>query len=133
MRWGDKHGGYGEHYWDYNHDGHGHDGEETQEDPQYAHYEATEEKPKFVATPLRNKREPNFNTDDVEFIDERARYLSEAGLTQKHGGNYRRLPGSERSKRNHDQLELSEFVYEPTTGRVVNQKTGKAYELTPVS
>ncbi|XP_052132532.1 POU domain, class 3, transcription factor 2-like isoform X2 [Frankliniella occidentalis] len=25
VRWGDKHGGYGEHYWDYNHGGH-HDG-----------------------------------------------------------------------------------------------------------
>lgn len=74
MRWGDKHGGYGEHYWDYNHDGHGgHDGEETQEDPQYAHYEASEEKPKYVATPQRAKREPNFKSDDVEFIDERAR------------------------------------------------------------
>ncbi|XP_063218556.1 uncharacterized protein LOC134528821 [Bacillus rossius redtenbacheri] len=24
-RWGDKHGGYGEHYWDYNHAGHGDD------------------------------------------------------------------------------------------------------------
>jgi hypothetical protein len=22
VRWGDKHGGYGEHYWDYNHAGH---------------------------------------------------------------------------------------------------------------
>ncbi|PNF21660.1 hypothetical protein B7P43_G11270 [Cryptotermes secundus] len=26
VRWGDKHGGYGEHYWDYNHAGHGGDG-----------------------------------------------------------------------------------------------------------
>lgn len=59
--------------------------------------------------------------------------MSEAGLTQKHGGNYRRLPGSERAKRNHDKLELSNFMYIPTTGRVVDQETGKEYELTPVS
>lgn len=45
MRWGDKHGGYGEHYWDYNHAGHdGHDGDESQHEPQYAHYEAEESK-----------------------------------------------------------------------------------------
>lgn len=73
MRWGDKHGGYGEHYWDFNHDGHGgHDGEESQNEAQYAEYEATENKPKYA--PPRNKREPEYNTEDVEFIDERARY-----------------------------------------------------------
>ncbi|XP_034238260.1 uncharacterized protein LOC117643451 [Thrips palmi] len=27
VRWGDKHGGYGEHYWDYNHGGHHGDGD----------------------------------------------------------------------------------------------------------
>lgn len=43
MRWGDKHGGYGEHYWDYNHAGHdGHDGEESQHDEHYAKYDEEE-------------------------------------------------------------------------------------------
>ncbi|KAJ8915104.1 hypothetical protein NQ315_000356 [Exocentrus adspersus] len=41
VRWGDKDGGYGEHYWDYNHGGHDgdhhhHEEEETKHEPQYA-------------------------------------------------------------------------------------------------
>lgn len=38
MRWGDKHGGYGEHYWDFNHAGHDHDDghhDESQKQEQY--------------------------------------------------------------------------------------------------
>lgn len=42
MRWGDKHGGYGEHYWDFNHAGHGdndgHHHDESQNQEQFAHY-----------------------------------------------------------------------------------------------
>lgn len=90
MRWGDKHGGYGEQYWDYNHAGHGgDDGEETQNEPQYAEYAGTgsEKNDKFVAA--RAKREPTNLNQDVEFIDETAKFLSEVGVSGRHGGNYR--------------------------------------------
>lgn len=59
--------------------------------------------------------------------------MSEAGLTAKHGGNYRRWPGTERSKRNHKEVEISNFAFEPDTGRIIDQKTGKYYELIPVA
>lgn len=131
MRWGDKHGGYGEHYWDYNHDGHGHhDGEETKEEPQYAEYDASEDKPQYVQP--RAKREPNPNAE-VEFIDETASFLADIGLTGKHGGNYKWEPSAERSKRTPETVETSDFVYDPSSGYIVNAKTGKAYSLTPVA
>lgn len=46
VRWGDKHGGYGEHYWDYNHAGDDHDGEggESQAVEEFESYEPSETK-----------------------------------------------------------------------------------------
>lgn len=106
VRWGDKHGGYGEHHWDYNHAGHHDDhGEESQQQPEYAAYEETKQVPnyqlqasqknaKYVAAPggaQRSKRQPEVAdlNDDVEFINDRARSLIVSGITGKHGGNYR--------------------------------------------
>ncbi|KAF5280049.1 hypothetical protein FQR65_LT03304 [Abscondita terminalis] len=97
VRWGDKHGGYGEHYWDYNHAGHGHDGdgEESKNEEEYAAYEQSEQVP--VVAKTRQRRD--LLNGDVEYINERARSLVENGGGSKHGGNYRREPSSVSPKR----------------------------------
>ncbi|KAF2896579.1 hypothetical protein ILUMI_09598, partial [Ignelater luminosus] len=97
VRWGDKHGGYGEHYWDYNHAGHGHDGEgeESQKEEEYAAYQGSEQVPVVKS----RQRRDLLGNDDVEFINERARFLVESGTSSKHGGNYRREPSDARVKR----------------------------------
>lgn len=94
MRWGDKDGGYGEHYYDYNHDGQqqGGEGKQTQHQPRYVTYgqQAGQESvltPDYAAQ--RGKREQGL-LKDVEFISDKARSLILDGNTQKHGGNYRR-------------------------------------------
>lgn len=108
MRWGDKHGGYGEHYWDYNHagddDGHG-DESNVQEVVQ--EYEIGSEKPgkkqagAGAGNYERKKRQSAAGSrgGDVEFISDAARKLIQNGATGRHGGNYRRDPGFGRSKR----------------------------------
>lgn len=76
VRWGDKHGGYGEHYWDYNHAGHGHDGdgEESQQQEEYAAYEDESQNLPVVASAdiQREKRQQGISKD-VEFVNDRAR------------------------------------------------------------
>ncbi|XP_065173550.1 uncharacterized protein [Atheta coriaria] len=99
VRWGDKHGGYGEHYWDYNHDGHHDgDGEESQHEPQYA-------EPEIPLAPITSSSSQNSRykrghlvDSDVEFIGgEEGR--KKAALSGPHGGNYRRHPRVERIRR----------------------------------
>ncbi|KAL1497903.1 hypothetical protein ABEB36_008785 [Hypothenemus hampei] len=97
VRWGDKHGGYGEHYWDYNHAGHHHDdhekeGDESQlsvtyvEAPEGFQPQESKTVPAYVSAP-RTKRNPD---DDVEFINDHAKSRILDARTPKHGGNYRR-------------------------------------------
>lgn len=136
MRWGDKHGGYGEHYWDYNHAGHGHDGagEESQQNEEYANYEESKQSPTYLSENNNNgklnngrgKRQPE--NPDVEFVDNKARSLILDGNVQRHGGNYRR-EGDFRHKRSHDDVK---FVYEPNKGIIVDTNTGIEYELKPI-
>ncbi|KAF5271198.1 hypothetical protein FQA39_LY08205 [Lamprigera yunnana] len=92
VRWGDKHGGYGEHYWDYNHAGHDHDGEgeESQKEEEFTAYQQNEKVP--VVTKTRQRRD--LLDGDVEYINERARSLVENGGGLKHGGNYKREPST---------------------------------------
>ncbi|KAK4874971.1 hypothetical protein RN001_014331 [Aquatica leii] len=106
VRWGDKHGGYGEHYWDYNHAGHDHDGdgEESKKEEEYAAYEQSEQVPVVVKT--RQRRD--LLDGDVEYINERARSLVENGGGSKHGGNYKREPSSVVAKKKRQNL------YSPT-------------------
>lgn len=132
MRWGDKHGGYGEHYWDYNHAGHGHhDGEESQQKEEYVAYDESKQVPKYAATGVHNgrgKRQPN-GDGDVEFINENARSLILSGVSGRHGGNYKSEKDYERGKREDKILDGSDLIFEPKTGIIVDQKTGLAYEL----
>lgn len=150
MRWGDKHGGYGEHHWDYNHAGHHDDhGEESQQKPEYVAYEETKEVPsyaaqasaktaKFVTAPVqRGKRQHDVTdadlNDDVEFINEHARSLVLSGATGKHGGNYRKAPAYERGKRQgKEEIDGQNLVFKPETGLIVDEKTGITYKLQPV-
>ncbi|XP_045477592.1 uncharacterized protein LOC123682830 isoform X2 [Harmonia axyridis] len=138
VRWGDKHGGYGEHYWDYNHAGHdGHDGEESSHNEQYAAYE---EEGESVPVPTyadnsRGKREQL--NQDVEFISPKARSLVLSGVSGKHGGNYMSEKDFERRKREQKKRKIKSLngdylLYQPETGRVVDHKTGITYELKPV-
>ncbi|XP_044252875.1 uncharacterized protein LOC123003899 isoform X1 [Tribolium madens] len=131
VRWGDKHGGYGEHYWDYNHAGH-HDGggEESQQKEEYVAYDESQQSPTYVAGG-RGKRQPN-GDGDVEFINENARALVLSGVTGKHGGNYKRERDYERGKREGKKLDGRDLVYDQKMGLIVDQKTGIAYELKPV-
>lgn len=138
VRWGDKHGGYGEHYWDYNHAGHGDDGDEgeTVQHEQYVRAPAVsvvDNQEKIPASFLpvytnRKKRQPY--SGDVEFINDKARYKILRGVTSKHGGNYRRAPGSDRAKRGHN-LRAAQSVYAPKR-TVDNQEGDFAFGWKPV-
>lgn len=55
VRWGDKHGGYGEHYWDYNHAGHGDSHDEGSE--AVADYQSYDEIPSASNKNIANARE----------------------------------------------------------------------------
>ncbi|CAH0564247.1 unnamed protein product [Brassicogethes aeneus] len=114
VRWGDKHGGYGEHYYDYNHAGHGHDGEgdESQQNEEYAAYEEeSQHVPVVVEQNQRQKRAK----EDVEFINEEAKNLYLEGNIQKHGGNYRRAGKEYRGKRERNPEAV--FLYNPENGK----------------
>ena len=130
VRWGDKHGGYGEHYWDYNHAGHGGDGggEESQQKEEYVAYEESQQKPNYLP---RGKRQPSL-AGDVEFINGKAKSLVLSGLTGKHGGNYKSERDYERGKREHSKLNGEDLVYDQKLGLIVDQKSGSAYELKPI-
>lgn len=138
VRWGDKHGGYGEHYWDYNHAGHdGHDGEESSNNEQYAPYEEEGESAPLpsYADNTRGKREQL--NEDVEFISPKARSLILSGASGKHGGNYMTEKDFDRRKREPKKKKIKSLngdylLYQPETGRVVDHKTGITYELKPV-
>ncbi|KAK9883753.1 hypothetical protein WA026_001941 [Henosepilachna vigintioctopunctata] len=135
VRWGDKHGGYGEHYWDFNHAGHdSHDGEESINNEQYAAYEEESAPVPAYADKARGKREQI--SDDVEFISPKARSLVLSGITGKHGGNYKSEQDSERGKREQKKrakpINSESLFYKPETGRIIDQKTGIIYELKPV-
>lgn len=151
MRWGDKHGGYGEHYWDFNHAGHTDDiHDESRNEPEYVSYDESKQAPTYVAQPSskssrqvappsdravkRGKREPvdvEIN-DDVEFIDDNARSQILSGATGKHGGNYRKAPAYERGKREGRPLDGRNLVFQQDTGLIVDESTGIAYRLQPV-
>ncbi|CAG9812652.1 unnamed protein product [Phaedon cochleariae] len=135
VRWGDKHGGYGEHYWDYNHAGHDNDGdgEGSHQNAEYAEYE---EESKIVPIEIernqRGKRQQEL-LKDVEFIDDKARSLIlESDGVQKHGGNYRR--GKDyRRKREQKQRSFGEgLVFDADLGVIIDEKTGVRYNLSPI-
>lgn len=136
MRWGDKHGGYGEHYWDYNHAGHGGDGdgEESQHNEEYANYNDESKDTPIITTidgALRGKREPSV-PQDVEFINDKAKSLMLSGRAQKHGGNYRKL-NDFRGKREQKKSFGESLIFDPIQGVVVDQNTGTKYKLNPLA
>ncbi|XP_017774443.1 PREDICTED: uncharacterized protein LOC108561142 isoform X1 [Nicrophorus vespilloides] len=94
VRWGDKNGGYGEHYWDYNHaGGHGADGHDEEESQNHESYEPYEEEVDEQESGKRQRRAH----EEVELVDHPKVSRS---LNQKHGGNYRKLQGNyERTRR----------------------------------
>nr|XP_023015970.1 uncharacterized protein LOC111505405 isoform X1 [Leptinotarsa decemlineata] len=135
VRWGDKHGGYGEHYWDYNHAGHGHDGDsgESQLNEEYAAYEDESKHVPVSARPentLREKRQPAL-LEDVEFINDKAKSSILGGKVQKHGGNYRRV-NDFRGKREQQKSFGKALVFDPDLGVIVDQDTGVEYKLSPI-
>lgn len=124
MRWGDKHGGYGEHYWDYNHAGHGNDdhGEESAQEAQYAPVPVSAESNQESDTYYRRKRQfaPGIQiNDDVEYISDSARAVIESGATSRHGGNYRRVPEFQRTKREFP----ANLIYEIVAGKAVGENS----------
>ncbi|XP_060523153.1 uncharacterized protein LOC132700059 isoform X1 [Cylas formicarius] len=129
VRWGDKHGGYGEHYWDYNHAGH-HDGsgEESQQSETYEEYEETKDAPRILPASIRGKRNPD---DEVEFISENARSAILDGRAPKHGGNYRKAK-EYRAKRQPAQPNSEDLVFDTETGYIVDKTTGVHYQLQAV-
>lgn len=134
MRWGDKHGGYGEHYWDYNHAGHGGDdghGDESNVQEVVEQYNDPQESTIGNYQTQRRKRQLSAGTrirGDVEFINDGARDLILSGATGRHGGNYRREPGLYRAKREYTAETL---VWNPLTGRL-HDNNGNSYILQPV-
>ncbi|XP_057653647.1 uncharacterized protein LOC130892306 isoform X1 [Diorhabda carinulata] len=141
VRWGDKHGGYGEHYWDYNHAGHNHDGEgdESRQNSEYAEYEETKHVP-VISSPQqqtsRDKREPT-PSNDVEFINDKARSLILDGNVKKHGGNYKAV-NDNRGKREQNRVNKrtptnfgQALVFNADEGVVIDEQTGLRYQLSP--
>lgn len=131
VRWGDKHGGYGEHYYDYNHGGHGgdEDGEGSQHNSEYAEYhEETNQKP-IIATidgKLRSKRQLSV-PQDVEFINPRAKSLVLEGKAEKHGGNYRKVHEF-RGKREQKNPISESLMYIPNQRFAVDDSTENQYQ-----
>ncbi|KAJ8959241.1 hypothetical protein NQ318_022504 [Aromia moschata] len=99
IRWGDKDGGYGEHYYDFNHDTHSPQQVQQQPEPQYYPQESRQVPQLLrVSSPLKRlKREGLLN--DVEFINDKAKALILNGKAQKHGGNYQSAYDYDRGKR----------------------------------
>ncbi|CAH1988157.1 unnamed protein product [Acanthoscelides obtectus] len=139
VRWGDKNGGYGEHYFDYNHGG--------AEDPGSEHYKPeyailasqyAEDESQDVPAGIegghyhrhRGKRQIH---RDVEFINDRARSLIlEGGTMQKHGGNYRKAKDDFfRYKRQPENAFGGNLAYDSKSGLVVDQNTGHTFYLLP--
>ncbi|XP_044727474.1 uncharacterized protein LOC123291082, partial [Chrysoperla carnea] len=100
VRWGDKHGGYGEHYWDYNHAGHDGDGdgEESQAVEEYESYEPSESNAKAI---VKNNN---------------------AGIREY----------TPRAKRHEHLKENMKFVYDPETGVLMDEVSGKRFKLQPI-
>ncbi|KAG5898514.1 hypothetical protein JTB14_038468 [Gonioctena quinquepunctata] len=135
VRWGDKHGGYGEHYWDYNHAGHGHDGDgdESQHNEEYAAYEDESQNVPVLShleSSQREKRHPE-PLKDVEFINDRAKSLILEGNGQKHGGNYRKADDY-RGKREQQKEFGKSLIFDTNLGLIVDQDTGTQYNLSPI-
>ncbi|KAJ8963030.1 hypothetical protein NQ314_005602 [Rhamnusium bicolor] len=132
VRWGDNHGGYGEHYWDYNHGGQQDgDSKESQQAPRYAAYEEGFKGPPAYAVEFaqRGKREQGL-LKDVEFINDNAKSLILDGNAQKHGGNYRSADDY-RGKRE-QQINGEDLVFKSDSGTLFDKRTGQQYELRPI-
>ncbi|KAH1015925.1 uncharacterized protein LOC109538238 [Dendroctonus ponderosae] len=90
VRWGDKNGGYGEHYWDLNHAGQSKELESNGNESQQSEKTKInpDESQKVLRQNLaRTKRNPD---EDVEFISDEAKSSILDDKAPKHGGNYRR-------------------------------------------
>ncbi|XP_045521244.1 uncharacterized protein LOC123712278 [Pieris brassicae] len=169
VRWGDKKGGYGEHYWDLNHAGHNNDhddGEYHSDDDSYdesseqssnyediqkdtndeserrkrAHTnsskehrtaivndeneERTQKKPKIQQEP--SKRVKN---DIVLIVNERDRAVKEPRrfLEPPNQDLERQKLGSVSQPSSQPRL-----YFEPTTGHVIDRRTGQAFFLQPI-
>lgn len=114
MRWGDKHGGYGEHYWDFNHAGHGDDVGHESRNEEYTSYDEEESQQVPVVTAERQKRAK----EDVEFISDEAKSAYADGTMQKHGGNYKKAKDY-REKREKNKAGL---FYNPESGKYYKKK-----------
>lgn len=97
--------------------------------PQYASSAVSSSPQQF-----RGKRQPQGGDGDVEFINEnyKSQVLSGSNGGRQHGGNYRQADDYERGKREFKHLNAADLAYQPQTGFVVDERTGKAYELKPV-
>ncbi|XP_046980332.1 uncharacterized protein LOC124545452 isoform X1 [Schistocerca americana] len=106
-RWGDKHGGYGEHYWDYNHAGHHEDGGDDGGDGGYS-----EPVPEYKAAPGAHHKVTAKRQSDAAAAPA-APTVSEARV-KKSAGEPR-------------------LVLDVATGRVVDEASGQQFTLTPVN
>lgn len=66
MRWGDKHGGYGEHYWDLNHAGHGNNADDKygsdSDDGSYRVHDHNEDEPYDEPS----EQSPSYDNDEYD-------------------------------------------------------------------
>ncbi|XP_054260384.1 uncharacterized protein LOC128985034 [Macrosteles quadrilineatus] len=120
-RWGDKHGGYGEHYWDYNHGGHHGDeeasedegGDETHPVPDYQQLrDGQDERVKRE----HEGRRPSDSSENLDYSQETL--------------NSPRTSGSTISPLDHQGLSLA---YDVESGTVVDEATGRRFMLTPIN
>ncbi|XP_067000047.2 uncharacterized protein [Anabrus simplex] len=111
-RWGDKHGGYGEHYWDYNHAGHGH-GDDGGDDGGEGGYSEPVPEYKPVHGKVTAKRQ------------------SPAPVPQSDASA---VKTDERVKRQHQPspAEAPRLVFDVATGQVIDEVTGQAFLLQPI-
>ncbi|XP_030754399.1 uncharacterized protein LOC115881160 isoform X2 [Sitophilus oryzae] len=130
VRWGDKNGGYGEHYWDFNHAGQGDDeeGKESQQNEESSEGGETQETLNSYQVLPREKRNPD---DDVEFISDQAKSSILNDRTPKHGGNYRKAKEI-RIKRQPQPINPAYLVFDVATGKITDQNTGTQYQLKEV-
>lgn len=156
MRWGDKQGGYGEHYWDLNHAGHaGNHGNNEDDDGSYKSDESSYDSPyrSDDSSPYRSDGSSPFQSDDsspfrsddnsyrVRDTDSDDTYDEPSEQSPKYteydSEKAQKLEEANRAKRAHPRLKaVSEHTEEsprkPQKFRIVTEATVAASNVNPV-
>ncbi|XP_071455392.1 uncharacterized protein [Hetaerina americana] len=167
VRWGDKHGGYGEHYYDYNHGGHEGaddegDGHHSEPVPAYnpaPGYKVTanpsEQVPVYKKAPaLRAAASPSeplsyypqapsfkvtakrhLEAAEPEYSDEAEAIAAESArvFSQDVARLVKRNPVGAAAAEPEGEASSPQLVFDMSSGRVIDEVTGKTYVLHPIS